>query len=99
MVAADTAALGSMMDDGIVLHHISGATQSKREWLDDVQRGTFRYHKVTNRKVSITPQPDGKVRLAFTSAITATVWGSHGTWTLSGSMLLTNKNGKWIRIE
>ena len=30
MVAADTAALGAMMDDGIVLHHMSGATQSKR---------------------------------------------------------------------
>lgn len=99
MVAADTAALGAMMDDGIVLHHMSGATQSKREWLDDVQRGTFRYHKVENRQVSIAPQPDGKVRVAFTSAITATVWGSRGTWTLSGTMLLADRNGKWVRIE
>ena len=41
----------------------------------------------------------GKVRVAFTSAITATVWGSRGTWTLSGTMLLADRNGKWVRIE
>ena len=99
MVAADTAALGAMMDDGIVLRHMSGATQSKGEWLTDVARGTFRYHKVEKRRVKVTSQSDGTLRIAFTSAITATVWGTRGTWTLSGTMRLARRNDSWIRIE
>ena len=99
MVASDTASLDAMMDDDIVLHHMSGATQSKREWLTDVARGTFRYHKVEKRRVKVTSQDDGTLLISFTSTITATVWGSRGTWTLSGSMRLARRNDRWIRIE
>lgn len=99
MIAADTARLGAMMDDSIILRHITGMTQTKREWLEEVASGSMKYHKIVKRDVSISFASDGSARVSFTSVITATIWGSYGTWTLSGSMRLVKRNGRWIRVE
>ena len=100
MVAADTVRLGAMMDDNIVLRHMSGMTQTKGEWLEEVASGSMRYHKIKKRDVKVTPEADGgRATVSFTSVITATIWGSHGTWSLHGTMLLERRNGNWIRVE
>ncbi len=100
MVAADTVRLGAMMDDSIILRHISGMSQTKDEWLEEVASGSMKYHKVEKRDVKITHEADGgRTTVSFTSVITATIWGSHGTWTLHGTMLLKKRNGHWIRVE
>ena len=99
MVTADTVRLGAMMDDEIILRHITGMTQTKREWLEEVASGSMKYHKIVKRDVSITFASDGSASVSFTSVITATIWGSYGTWTLSGTMKLVKRNGRWIRIE
>ena len=99
MIAADTVRLGAMMDDGIILRHITGMTQTKREWLEEVASGSMKYHKIEKRDVVVTSNSDGFVSVSFTSVITATIWGSYGTWTLSGTMRLVKRNGRWIRVE
>lgn len=99
MVAADTTRLGSMMDDGIILRHITGMTQTKREWLEEVASGSMKYHKIEKRNVKVSLNADGSVSVSFTSVITATIWGSYGTWTLNGTMRLVKRSGKWIRTE
>lgn len=99
MVEADTSVLGSMMDDGLVLHHLTGATQTKQEWLSDVADGVFRYHRIETRDLKITPQKDGTVVVHSVAAVTATVYGAHGTWTLRGNARLAKRGGKWTRIE
>ena len=87
------------MDDGIILRHITGMTQTKREWLEEVASGSMKYHKIEKRNVKVSLNADGSVNVSFTSVITATIWGSYGTWTLNGTMLLVKRNGKWIRTE
>ena len=100
MVAADTARLGAMMDDSIILRHISGMTQTKGEWLEEVASGSMKYHKIEKRDVVVTPEAgDNRATVSFTSVITATIWSSHGTWPLHGTMLLEKRNGHWIRLE
>ena len=99
MIAADTTQLGAMMDDSIILRHITGMTQTKREWLEEVASGSMKYHKIEKRNVKVSLNADGSVSVSFTSVITATIWGSYGTWTLNGTMLLVKRNGKWIRTE
>ena len=99
MIAADTVRLGAMMDDGIILRHITGMTQTKREWLEEVASGSMNYHKIEKRDVVVTQNSDGSVNVSFTSVITATIWGSYGTWTLSGAMRLEKHNGRWIRVD
>lgn len=99
MIAADTVRLGTMMDDGIILRHITGMTQTKHEWLEEVASGSMKYHKIEKRDVVVTSNSDGSASVSFTSVITATIWGSYGTWTLSGTMQLVKRNGRWIRVE
>lgn len=99
MIAADTTKLGAMMDDAIILRHISGMTQTKGEWLEEVASGSMTYHNIVKRDVKMVLNDDGSVVVSFTSVITATIWGSHGTWTLKGSMRLEKRGGHWIRVE
>ena len=99
MVSADTAALATMMDEAIVLRHLSGATQTRSEWLADVKSGTMRYYNVEKRDVRIRQEVDGSIKVKFTSIITATIWGSRGTWTLHPTMRLVYRDGRLVRIE
>jgi len=99
MIASDTVRLGAMMDDGIILRHITGMTQTKREWLEEVASGSMKYHKIEKRDVVVTSNSDGSASVSFTSVITATIWGSYGTWTLSGTMRLVKRSGRWIRTK
>ena len=99
MVSADTAALAAMMDEAIVLRHLYGATQTRSEWLTDVKSGTMHYHNVEKRDVCISKEVDGSIKVKFTSIITATIWGSRGTWTLHPTMRLVLRDGRLVRIE
>ncbi len=99
MVSADTAALAAMMDEAIVLRHLSGATQTRSEWLADVQHGTMRYHNVEKHDVRIRQEEDGSIKVRFTSIITATIWGSRSTWTLHPTMRLIHREGRLVRVE
>ena len=99
MIAEDTVRLGAMMDDGIILRHITGMTQTKREWLEEVASGSMKYHKIEKRDVVVTSNSDGSASVSFTSVITATIWGSYGTWTLSGIMRLVKRSGRWVRVD
>ncbi len=99
MIAADTEALGRMMADDIVLTHITGQTQTKQEWLEEVAGGSMDYHEIENRDVNITLIDSLTADLSFTSVITATIWGSRGTWTLHNNMRLAKHNGRWIRVN
>ena len=99
MVDADTEKLGSMMADDIILRHITGQTQTKQEWLDEVASGSMDYHNIEQRDVDIKFINSETADVSFTSVITATIWGSNGTWTLHNKMRLTRINGHWIRVK
>ena len=99
MIDADTEALGHMMADDIILRHITGQTQTKQEWLDEVASGSMDYHEIENRDVSITFIDSETADVSFTSVITATIWGSRGTWTLHNTMRLARIEGRWVRVN
>lgn len=99
MVDADTEKLGSMLADDIILRHITGQTQTKQEWLDEVASGSMDYHKIEQRDVNIQFINSETADVSFTSIITATIWGSNGTWTLHNTMRLARISGRWIRVR
>ena len=99
MIDADTVKLGSMLADDIILRHITGQTQTKREWLDEVAGGSMDYHEIEQRDVNIEFVNNEIADVAFTSIITATIWGSRGTWTFHSTMRLARINGHWIRVH
>ncbi len=100
MCEKDTKTLDILMDDDLVLVHMSGATQSKKSWLQDIADETMRYYHidVTNFACSV----DGnRAVVKTTSVIEARIWGSHGTWTLNGTTYLrrTDNQFGWIRCN
>ncbi len=99
MVDADTEKLGSMLADDIILRHITGQTQTKQEWLDEVASGSMNYHGIEQRDINIKFINNEIADVAFTSIITATIRGSSGTWTLHSTMRLARVNGHWIRVN
>lgn len=99
MIDADTMALSRLMADNIILRHITGQTQTKHEWLEEVANGSMDYHEIVNRDVSITFIDNQTADLSFTSVITATIWGSRGTWTPHSTMRLSHRNGNWMRVN
>lgn len=99
MVDADTEKLGSMMADDIILRHITGQTQTKQEWLDEVASGSMDYHNIEQRDVDVQFINSATADASFTSIITATIWGSNGTWTLHNTMRLARINERWIRVK
>ena len=75
------------MDDDLVLVYMSGATQSKESWLQDIADETMRYYKIDVTKFDCSVDGDRAVVKA-TNVIEACIWGSHGTWTLHGTTYL-----------
>lgn len=46
MVERDIETLRSLMADDLVLVHMSGQTQSKEEWLEEIRNETMRYYSI-----------------------------------------------------
>ena len=84
MVEQDVNTLSYLMDDDLILRHITGKTQTKKEWLDDVATGNMFYINIENTKIDINIDGD-RATIDHTNIIEARIYGSHGTWTLSGT--------------
>lgn len=100
MCEKDTKTLDILMDDDLVLVHMSGATQSKESWLQDIADETMRYYKIDVTKFECSVTGDRAVVKA-TNVIEARIWGSHGTWTLNGTTYLRRVDNKygWVRCN
>ena len=95
MVEQDTSTLASLMDDNLILRHITGATQTKQEWLDDIAAGNMYYININNTKLNVTINGN-RAEIEHTNIIEARIYGSRGTWTLSGTSYYEKRDGKWI---
>ena len=95
MVEQDVNTLSYLMDDDLILRHITGKTQTKKEWLDDVASGNMFYINIENTKIDI--KIDGnRATIDHTNIIEARIYGSHATWTLSGTSYYVKRSNRWI---
>ena len=63
-------------NDDLVLVHMSGATQSKASWLQDIADETMRYYKIDVTKFDCSVEGDRAIVKA-TNVIEARIWESH----------------------
>ena len=94
MVNKDTEYLRSVM--GSEVRHITGRTQTIDEWLQDVEDENMKYYRIDVTDPVITIDGDTAV-LSCTNVIEARIYGSHGTWTLSGGAYFEKVDGEWIQ--
>ncbi len=82
MLAARTDVLGSLLDEGYTLTHMTGRAQTKREWLSAIDSGQVRYDAAKESSVTVTVTGLTAV-LVGQDVVTATIQGAHGRGTFS----------------
>lgn len=98
MINKDIQKLDTLLADDLVLHHISGTTQSKEEWLACIADESMKYHNITIESIQAQMEDD-IASVAYTTTIDAQIYGSEGTWTLSGTSYYENRDGEWIFVN
>ena len=98
MVDKDIDKLNNIVKDGTTFTHMSGRTQSKEEYFEDIRSGDLDYQSYTieNPKVTI----DGnKAILKARVTLTANAYGAEGSWPFNVSAYFERINGDWLYIN
>jgi hypothetical protein len=98
MLAARTDRLCVLLADQYTLTHMTGRVQSKTEWLKAIESGAMRYHAAEEKSVTVAVTGDTAL-LVGRSVVTATIFGSHGTWNLQLTTSYARRDGKWLALR
>ncbi len=99
MVAKDTATLNRVYANEMVLVHITGMRQSKKEYLDAIANGTLNYYTAVHEQMEVTVEGD-RAALTGRSRVTAAVFGGgRHTWPLQLRFRLVKRDGQWLFTE
>ena len=95
MIEKDFDKLNELLEDNYTLTHMSGKTQTKDEYIDEIMEGTLNYYKSTIINPTITINDNDKAVLKADVTLDAKVYGMKGTWTLHSQQTMEKINGKW----
>lgn len=95
MIEKDSAKLNEIIDDNYTLTHMSGKTQTKQEYIDEIMDGTLNYYESIIDNPKITIQDGTKAILKADVTLDAKVYGIKGRWTLDSVQSMEKINGKW----
>ena len=91
MIEKDSEKLNELMQDNYTLTHMSGKTQTKEEYIDEIMDGTLNYYNSIIDNPTITVD-DNKAILKADVTLDAKVYG---TWTLHSEQTMEKINEKW----
>ena len=98
MVDKDTDTLREMMGADTTVRHITGRTQTMDEWLSDVENEEMKYYSIEITNPEIVMNGD-TATLTCSNVIDARIYGSRGTWTLSGRAAFEKRDGQWTMVH
>ena len=87
--------LNEILNDNYTLTHMSGKTQTKQEYIDEIMDGTLNYYKATIDNPEITIIENTKAIFKANVTLEAKVYGIKGTWTLHSEQTMEKINDKW----
>ena len=99
MIEKDYSKLNEIIHDNYTLTHMSGKTQTKQEYIDEIMDGTLNYYKSTINNPIISTEKDEKAVLKADVTLDAKVYGIKGTWTLHSQQSMKKINDKWYLYE
>ena len=95
MIEKDLEKLNELLKDNYTLRHMSGKTQTKTEYIDEIMDGTLNYYKsIINNPIIMIKEKD-KALLKADVTLDAKVYGIKGTWTLHSEQTMEKIGGKW----
>ena len=95
MVAADHEALRCVIEDGTYMVHMSGARQTKEEFIAEVGNELTYYHSDIERIDAIVLDGDWAT-LDATVALTANAYGARGTFPVHVHQDMHKVDGRWL---
>lgn len=99
MIAKDTAALDTVLDEQAVLVHMTGMRQPKREYIRAIAGGTLNYYHADVDETIIHVDGD-KATMTGRSRVNAAVFGGgRNTWRLQLECTLVRTDGRWRFLE
>ena len=95
MIEKNLDMLNEILNDNYTLTHMSGKTQTKQEYIDEIMDGTLNYYKSTIDNPEITIIENTKAIFKANVTLEAKVYGIKGTWTLHSEQNMEKINDKW----
>ena len=96
MIEKDEKKLNEIIDDNYTLTHMSGKTQTKEEFIDDIMKGILNYYNSTIIETEITIINDNLTRIIADVELEAKVYGIKGTWTLNTDLSMKKVDNEWL---
>jgi hypothetical protein len=95
IVDKDIDKLNKIVKDGTTFTHMSGRTQTKEEYFEDIKIGALDYqsYRVENPKVTIE---GNKAILKARVTLTANAYGAQGTYPFNVSAYFEKVDGEWL---
>lgn len=95
MFDKDIDKLNNIVKDGTTFTHMSGHTQTKEEYFEDIRSGALDYQNYTieNPKIIIK---DDKAILNARVTLTANAYGAQGSWPFNISAYFIKEDGEWL---
>ncbi len=95
MVDKDIDKLNNIVKNGTTFTHMSGRTQSKEEYFEDIRSGALDYqsYRIENPEVTID---ENKAILKAKVTLTANAYGAQGSYPFNISAYFEKVDGKWL---
>ena len=95
MVDKDIDKLNKIVKDGTTFTHMSGKTQTKEEYFEDIKTGALDYQSYTieNSRISIE---GNKAILKARVTLTANAYGAQGSYPFNVSAYFEKVDGEWL---
>ncbi len=98
MTDADIDKLREIVSEDKTFTHMSGKTQSREEYFDDIDNGYLIYFLIGIEDPVIEIAGD-KGSITYTSVLNANAYGSEGTYRISGTHYYELIDGEWIAVN
>lgn len=98
MITKDRDTLEEYVSEDIVITHMTGVTQTREEWIDEIMNGQLNYFHLTLSNIVITIE-NNQAFLTADSILDAAVYGgSRNSWSMHPRQTFTFNNNIWQRI-
>ncbi|MET3557464.1 PBP1b-binding outer membrane lipoprotein LpoB [Streptococcus rupicaprae] len=98
MIDKDMATLDAILPDDYLAVHITGRTQTKAEWLADIENGEMNYYDFLDTAYTFSQEGD-RVLMQVKQRIHAKIYGSEGTWSVPGDRYFQKIDGQWKMVD
>ena len=95
MVDKDIDKLNRIVKDGTTFSHMSGRTQTKEEYFEDIMAGALDYQSYTIENPNVKIEGN-KAIIKARVTLTANAYGAQGSWPFNVSAYFEKVDGEWL---